>query len=129
MSYLLDTHCYLWWMIEPARLPTGVVEILSDKVNPIFFSAVSAWEIAIKVGTGKLALGDISIVRMVVEQPVESGLLHLPINANHAARVRALPPLHRDPFDRMLVAQAQVDGLTLLTCDAAVSAYPVDCFW
>lgn len=129
MKCLLDTHCYLWWMIEPERLPSRVFEILSDEANELFFSAASAWEIAIKAGTGKLALGDVPIERMVVDQPVESGLLHLPINASHAARVLTLPPLHRDPFDRMLVAQAQVDRLTLLTCDPAVAAYPVDCLW
>jgi PIN domain nuclease of toxin-antitoxin system len=113
---LVDTHVWLWWPSEPDRPNPDAVALMSDPANTLFLSAASAWEVVIKHGLGKLALPaapDTFLPRAMSED----GLTGLAIEHAHVLRVGRLPPHHRDPFDRGLVAQAQVEGLALLTAD------------
>ncbi len=120
---LLDTHIFLWWRGEPSRLASGVQSRIAT-ADIVFVSAASAWEAAIKVSLGRLELPD------TVEAGVlASGFEKLSISFSHAERAGALPPHHKDPFDRMLVAQAQADGLTLVTHDRLLEPYEVEILW
>lgn len=122
MKYLLDTHLLLWAAGEPERLPADARALLESPDHEPVFSAASLWEVAIKSGLGREDFKvDASVLRRGL---IENGYLELAVAGDHAVAVAALPPLHRDPFDRLLVAQAQVEGITLLTSDPAVAAYP-----
>jgi len=128
MRALLDTHAFLWWISDDARLSDRCRAIISSGVNEILFSAVSAWEIAVKVGIGRLAVpGDLENYTM--EQVSRNRFEVLPISISHALRVSRLPNHHKDPFDRMLVAQAQVEKVTILTSDAQIARYPIRVTW
>lgn len=124
MRLLLDTHIGLWAIVDDARLPRPAKDLIADPANTVFVSAASVWEIAIKHG---LAQG--RPASMPVSGPDalryfrQAGYELLPISADHAAAVAALPVLHRDPFDRILVAQALAEPLVLLTHDAIVKSY------
>ena len=124
MKFLLDTHCWLWLQTEPGRLPDDLLETLADPSSHRYLSAASAWEIAIKHAIGKLPLPEPPAL-YVPERMRLSRFEGLAITHAHALAVSALPPHHRDPFDRVLVAQARVEGLTLVTADAALEAYEV----
>ena len=122
MKLLLDTHLLLWTAAEPSKLPKKVRSLILDSDNDLFFSAASIWEIAIKSQLGR---DDFDVDAHLLRRGlIDNGYLELSINVEHALAVVALPPLHRDPFDRMLVAQATVEGLVLLTSDVQVAAYP-----
>jgi PIN domain nuclease of toxin-antitoxin system len=128
MRALLDTHAFLWWIGNDPRLSTRAREIIADDGNAIVLSAVSAWEIAIKASLGRFAIrGDIAA--FVNSNVTASGFEVLPLLIEHALRVASLPDHHRDPFDRALVAQAQVEDLALLTTDRAISRYSVRILW
>lgn len=120
---LLDTHIFLWWRGEPSRLSSAVRSRIAT-ADIVFVSAASAWEAAIKVSLGRLDLPDTIEVGVLA-----SGFEKLLITFSHAERVAALPPHHRDPFDRMLVAQAQSEGLTLVTHDRLLESYDVEILW
>lgn len=120
---LLDTHVFLWWRAEPARLKPGVRERIAS-AELVFVSAVTAWEVAIK-----LALGRLSLPEPVEAGVVASGFEKLIITFPHAERAAALPTHHRDPFDRMLVAQAQHEELALVTHDQLLRPYDVKFLW
>lgn len=124
MRLLLDTHVWLWTLLAPERLGTGAQDALSDTDNALLFSAASAWEIAIKYRTGRLRLPD-SPDRFVPERLLRDGIGVLPVGIAHALRVADLPDHHRDPFDRLLVAQTQLEQLTLVTADDLVLTYEV----
>ena len=118
---LLDTHVWLWWQAGDARLGPETRQRL-QRASEVRLSAASAWEIAIKIAIGKLTLpkgADIAA------ELAHCGFLSLPVEIVHAEDVRRLPPLHRDPFDRLLVAQARVEGLTLVTADRQLGAYGI----
>lgn len=118
MRILLDTHVLIWWD-EGARLhPDGAEAIRS--AEQVYVSAISGWEIAIKT-----ALGRLRPLRSVAEAVADSGFEELPVRLRHAEALRSLPSRHRDPFDRMLIAQALVDGLAIVTRDPAFRAYDV----
>jgi PIN domain nuclease of toxin-antitoxin system len=120
---LLDTHIFLWWRGEPSRLPSEVRNRIAT-ADIVFVSAASAWEAAIKTSLGRLELPD------TVEAGVlASGFEKLLIAFSHAERAGGLPPHHRDPFDRMLVAQAQAEGLILVTHDRLLEPYDVEILW
>jgi PIN domain nuclease of toxin-antitoxin system len=120
---LLDTHIFLWWRGEPSRLSSRVRDSIAT-ADLVFVSAASAWEAAIKVSLGRLELPD------TIEAGVlASGFEKLLITFSHAERAGGLPPHHRDPFDRMLVAQAQAEGLTLVTHDGLLEPYEVEILW
>ncbi len=119
---LLDTHVWLWWQKDDARLGPRTRHLLMH-ASDVHFSAASAWEIAIKTAIGKLALPRNADIEAEL---AHCGFLPLPVQIAHAERLRDLPILHRDPFDRLLIAQARVEGLTLVTADAQLAAYDVN---
>jgi PIN domain nuclease of toxin-antitoxin system len=123
--YLLDTHVWLWLQVEPDRVGERLLARLSRSSNELLLSAASSWEIAIKHGLGKLALPASPEV-YVPERLRRSGTTPLPIEHSHVLRVGTLPPHHRDPFDRVLVAQAQLLSATLVTADEQLRPYDVD---
>lgn len=118
MKLLLDTHLLLWWLNNDAALSSHARKLISDQDNAVFVSAVSLWEIWLKQSIGKLQLPP-DFEKRLANEAFEA----LPLVANHAREVALLPWHHRDPFDRMLVAQAKAERLTLLTADEAVAAY------
>ncbi len=118
---LLDTHVWLWWQSNDSRLGLHARRMLKQ-ASEVRFSAASAWEIAIKISVGKLTLPKNADIAVELAQ---SDFIVLPVELRHTDEVRRLPMLHRDPFDRMLVAQARAEGLTLVTADDQLSAYGV----
>ncbi|MCB9740685.1 MAG: type II toxin-antitoxin system VapC family toxin [Deltaproteobacteria bacterium] len=122
---LLDTHVFVWALAAPERLPAEAWPILRDESRPLRLSVASAWELSIKVGLGKIQLPT-GISRFVSEGCRQLEAQLLPIGLAHLERLASLPMHHRDPFDRMIVAQARTDGLQLLSFDAALQAYDVD---
>ena len=128
MRALLDTHAFLWWIADDSRLSRRARETIADASNQVLFSATSAWEIAIKARLGRLSIPR-DVGRFVTRQVGINGFLVLPVNLAHALRTYSLPEHHRDPFDRMLVAQAQVENLVLITGDLALAPYQVRTVW
>ncbi|CAM2160198.1 type II toxin-antitoxin system VapC family toxin [Paraburkholderia tropica] len=118
MRLLLDTHVYLWALMDDRKLSKVARKLILD-ADEVYVSSASIWEASIKSSLGKL---DVDIEQLV-EQIEASGFRELPVRALHAARVRSLPDIHRDPFDRMLVAQALTEPLRLMTADAHLSKY------
>jgi len=125
MKYLLDTHCFLWWFTEPERLSTKASEVIRSRGNQVYFSAVSSWEISIKYRLGKLPL-PMKPSEYVVSRMISCGFFHLSINHQHAFLAGSLPLHHHDPFDRMLIAQAVFEEMTLVTVDKKFQLYDVD---
>lgn len=125
MRVLLDTHVWLWMQAEPGRFSDGARDTITDLANELLFSAASSWEIAIKWSLGKLDLPE-PPDRYVPDRLASSGVTALPILHGHALAVAHLTRHHRDPFDRLLVAQAQAEGLPLLTADPAFDRYPIE---
>ncbi|SOY69404.1 putative toxin of a toxin/antitoxin system [Cupriavidus taiwanensis] len=122
MKLLLDTHLLLWMALTPARLPPDALALASSDDAVLFFSPASLWEVAIKQGLGR---ADFQVnVRVLRRGLLDNGYSELPIRSEHAVAIDCLPPIHKDPFDRLLVAQATVEGLTLLTSDQLVAQYP-----
>lgn len=121
MNLLLDTHLLLWAASEPQRLSAKARTLLLDPANHLMFSAASLWEISIKNG---LERTDFNVdPRRLWRMLLINGYRELPISSEHTVAVNDLPHLHKDPFDRMLIAQARVEGLTLLTADKMVAKY------
>jgi PIN domain nuclease of toxin-antitoxin system len=125
VSLLLDTHPFVWFLLDPKRIPAHLMALLTDPSRIVHVSAVAVWEVTIKTGLGKLALPLDRLEATIAA----AGFTVLPVTAAHALEVRHLPPLHRDPFDRLLIAQARHEKLTLVTCDAAIRRYPVATLW
>ncbi|RLB18530.1 MAG: PIN domain nuclease [Deltaproteobacteria bacterium] len=121
MKLLLDTHILLWAAGQPERLSQSARNLLTSRENSLIFSAASIWEIVIKLGLGHKDF-KVDPYRLRKEL-VAHGYAELPVTAEHALRVGSLPPLHKDPFDRILLAQARSEGLVLLTTDSAVAQY------
>jgi PIN domain nuclease of toxin-antitoxin system len=128
MRFLLDTHTWLWAVSAPERLRNSGAELIGDPGNTVIFSAVSALEIAIKVSLGKLKLPEPA--SDFVSSRVDSlAMTVLPVYVTHALRVASLPKHHADPFDRLLVAQCQIERVPLMTADAALGVYDLDILW
>jgi PIN domain nuclease of toxin-antitoxin system len=125
---LIDTHVFLWWNEGSAELSKKALRILADPANTLVFSVASAWEIAIKAQSGKLRLPE-DAATYVKTRTAHYGMEILPIHLAHALALQSLPLLHRDPFDRILVVQSQIEGLSILTADPAIRSYPVDATW
>jgi PIN domain nuclease of toxin-antitoxin system len=122
MQILLDTHLLVWAMGSPERLPAGLAAMLEDPQNTPWFSVASLWELVIKQALGR---PDFHVQPPLLRRALlDGGWQELPIQAHHALAVASLPPLHRDPFDRMLLAQACADGLLLITADQQLAGYP-----
>ena len=128
MRILLDTHVFLWWVTDSDLLSEQARLLIKDGANELFFSAASGWEIAIKAGLGRLHLPD-NPERFVAEQLTTNAIFPLPIHLSHALRVYSLPKHHRDPFDRILVAQSQLENLAILTADPGIARYDVTVIW
>jgi PIN domain nuclease of toxin-antitoxin system len=120
--FLLDTHVMLWWLDDAPELGPRCRELLGDERNEVYVSAATAWEISIKTACGKLEAPE--DIDTIVE---EEGFSKLPISLYHGQLAGRLPALHRDPFDRMLVAQAQAEGLVLVTVDENIIQYNIRC--
>jgi PIN domain nuclease of toxin-antitoxin system len=122
VNLLLDTHLLLWAAGAPDRLPAVARDLIEDPDNILIFSVASLWEIAIKRGLGR---DDFRVdPRLLRRGLIDNGYAELAITSEHVVAVDSLPPLHRDPFDRLLIAQATTEGVTLLTSDKALAAYP-----
>ena len=122
MSFLLDTHVLLWAAGAPERLPAGTRQLVEDPATELIFSAASLWEVAIK---NSLARSDFNVdARLLRRKLLENDYTELAVTGAHAVAVDSLPPIHKDPFDRILVAQAQVEMVTLLTADEIMGRYP-----
>lgn len=128
MKILLDTHAFLWWITDDPRLSLRAREIIADGANVLFLSAASGWEIAIKAKLGRLRLPD-EPERFILKQLESNAIEVLPVQMSHALHVYALPDHHRDPFDRLLIAQAQLEKLPILTADPQISRYEVETIW
>ncbi len=121
MKLLLDTHLLLWAAGRPERLPVAARRFIEDAENELFFSAASLWEIAIKRGLGR---DDFQVdARLLRRGLMDNGYNDLPVTGEHAVAVDSLPPIHKDLFDRILIAQATVEGILLLTVDPLVAKY------
>lgn len=121
MKLLLDSHLLLWVAGAPERLPAAARALFDDPANELLFSAASLWEIAIKQGLGRR---DFRVDARVLRRGLfDNGYAELPVTSEHAVAIDSLPPIHRDPFDRILVAQAQIEGIMLVTSDATVAQY------
>jgi PIN domain nuclease of toxin-antitoxin system len=128
MRVLLDTHSFLWWITDDPRLSPSAREIMGDGENQLFFSTASGWEIAIKARLGRLSLPE-PVESFVPAQLAENGIEGLSIALSHALHVASLPDHHRDPFDRMLAAQSQLENLPILTSDPLIGQYSVETIW
>ncbi|MFO0753561.1 MAG: type II toxin-antitoxin system VapC family toxin [Thermodesulfovibrionales bacterium] len=128
MKALLDTHVFLWWILDDPRLPRFVRRIISEGSNALYFSAASCWEIAIKARLGKLTLPG-RADQIIAEQMAANEIEGLPVQASHALYVFTLPEIHRDPFDRMLIAQSHLEMLPLITSDPLIARYKVKTIW
>lgn len=128
MRALLDTHSYLWWVTGDPRLSEAAREVIEDGRNEVLLSVASAWELAIKSALGRLELAN-PIDELLPDSLARNGFRPLTVELPHALRVARLPPIHTDPFDRLIVAQAQVEDLPILTSDPAITRYEVDTIW
>jgi PIN domain nuclease of toxin-antitoxin system len=124
MDLLLDTRAFLWWDSDLPGLGAAARSAISEPSNTVFVSAASIWEIAIKRRAGRLPFEGSPAANVA-----RNGFLPLPITPQHAERAGGLPLLHADPFDRMLIAQAQIEGMTLVTVDEKIRLYPVAQLW
>lgn len=129
MNILLDTHAFIWWTCDPEKLPGTLFTRLMDPRNTLLLSTVSSWEIMIKTGIGKLSFNE--DLEMVISREIEkNGLQIIPITLDHTYRLKRIPPIHKDPFDRMLIAQALSAGLKIATDDSFIEQYDgVETVW
>ena len=122
MKFLLDTHVLIWSVDGSRGLSAAALALLNDASNDFVFSVASLWEVAIKFS---LRRAEFSVdPRLLRREVLDYGCIELPVSAEHALATVSLPPIHRDPFDRLLIAQATVEGLTLLTADSTIARYP-----
>ena len=128
MRLLIDTHCWLWYLLTPDKLNRDVQAVMSDAGHEIFFSAASVWEIVIKSALGKLELPAVAS-EYIPSRLATLGHQSLAIDQRHVLQVERLPAHHKDPFDRILVAQAQVEDLRIVTADPALTFYDVPVVW
>ena len=128
MKALLDTHAFLWWISDDPRLSEKAREIIADGRNELFFSAASGWEISIKAGLGRLEVPE-DLQRFISDQLSRNAIQALPIYLGHAVHTGSLPVHHRDPFDRILVSQAILEQIPLLSADPQLLHYPVEVVW
>ncbi len=128
MKLLLDTHVFIWWDSDPARLSRTAAALLNDPEHVLMLSVASLWEMQIKHQLGKITL-HVPLADTIIHQQSTNGLVLLPITPIHVYGVGSLPLAHKDPFDRLLAAQALAEDAALVTADAALSAYPIRVLW
>jgi PIN domain nuclease of toxin-antitoxin system len=128
MRLLLDTHAFLWWASEPTKLSGQVLSLCQDPATDLMLSVASLWEIQIKAQLGKLTL-TAPLPALITAQRQVNALRLLPVELEHVLALDALPPHHKDPFDRLLIAQANCENAVIASTDAAFANYPVTCIW
>jgi PIN domain nuclease of toxin-antitoxin system len=128
MKFLLDTHTFIWWDSDPSRLSSRVVSLCQDRKNTLLLSVVSVWEIQIKHELGKLKLG-LPLTKLVESHQRINEVEVLPVMLEHVLELENLPTSHRDPFDRLLIAQARTEGAAILSRDSVFEDYPVALIW
>ena len=128
MKYLLDTHTFLWWNLDDPQLSERAREIITNGENEIFISAASAWEIAIKTAKGSLVLPE-EPAQYLAARISQYHFQALPVQISHAVHVYGLPKHHADPFDRLLVAQCQLEGMPLISRDEDIQKYDLEVIW
>jgi PIN domain nuclease of toxin-antitoxin system len=127
MNGLLDTHTFIWWDSEPSKLSAPALAFLRDPANTLLLSVVSAWEMLIKLQLGKLTLN--ASLTTILAQQQANGIQILSITLDHVLGLQGLPAPHKDPFDRLLVAQANVEAAVLVSADAIFAQNPVQVLW
>ncbi|ARV61282.1 twitching motility protein PilT [Nostocales cyanobacterium HT-58-2] len=128
MRALLDTHAFLWWVTDDSRLSPTAKSIITDSSNLLFLSAASVWEIVIKVRLGKLTLPE-PLETYIPSRLTMNRIESLPITFIHTLQVSHLPDLHQDPFDRIIIAQSQVEKMPIVTVDSKMAQYPIAVIW
>jgi PIN domain nuclease of toxin-antitoxin system len=128
MELLLDTHALIWWDEKPARLGSKARAACLDSANELWLSVASVWEIQIKMMLGRLALRQ-PLKHLIEDQVKRNGMLILPLKFEHVLRLESLPERHKDPFDRLLVAQALEENCVLVSHDPLIAQYPVTTIW
>lgn len=128
MNVLLDTHTFLWWVTDDPKLSSNARKYITDPDNKIYFSVVSAWEIVIKEQIGKLTLPE-PAATYIPSRMETNQFLTQPIELAHVLKISTLPNHHRDPFDRLLIAQSHVEGYPIATVDSLITQYSVDVIW
>lgn len=128
MRLLLDTHTLLWWATDRARLSPAALAVCEDASNVLLLSVVSVWEMQIKAQLGKLTL-TIPLATLIDREVNTNGMTLLPVELEHVLALDTLPAYHKDPFDRLLIAQAQLEGATLVTTDSVFARYGISRLW
>jgi PIN domain nuclease of toxin-antitoxin system len=128
VKLLIDTHALIWWDENPERLGSEALAACLDTGNELWLSVASVWEIQIKIMLGRLALCK-PLRQLISDQVKQNGMLILPVKFEHVLRLESLPDRHKDPFDRLLVAQALEENCVLVTLDPAIAQYPVTTIW
>ena len=128
MKLLLDTHTFIWWDSEPAKLSTKVLALCQDQENTLILSVASVWQIQIKSQLGKIKL-NLPMKELIISQQKINNIVILPIALKHILSLEGLPSHHKDPFDRLLIAQANTENAVLISCDSVFADYPVSLLW
>jgi PIN domain nuclease of toxin-antitoxin system len=128
MRVLLDTHTFIWWDSDPAKLSAQALALCQDRANVILLSVVSVWEMQIKRQLGKLQL-HLPLAEMIARQQQTNQIIVLPVNLTHVLALEALPAHHKDPFDRFLIAQAREEQAALVSSDPVFARYQIDVLW
>ena len=128
MKLLLDTHSFIWWDSEPNNLSPQVLVLCQKRANIVLFSVASVWEMQIKLQIGKLKL-NLPLAKMIENQQQINNINILPVTLTHVLALQTLPAYHKDPFDRLLIAQANIEGAVLISNDPIFAKYPVKLLW
>jgi PIN domain nuclease of toxin-antitoxin system len=128
MRLILDTHAFLWWIVDSPQLSSRVRDVMRNPANELFLSVASAWEIAIKVNLGRLRLPD-RPDRFIPGQLMKNAIEPLPVEMSHALYVSRLPAIHRDPFDRIIIAQSILEKMPVVTRDTDIAKYKIKTVW
>lgn len=128
MKLLLDTHAFIWWDSEPAKLSSQVLALCQDRANTLLLSVASVWEMQIKLQLGKLKL-NLPLAELIESQQRTNNIETLPVVLAHVLALQSLPVHHKDPFDRLLIAQANIEGAVLATSDPVFAKYAVQLVW
>jgi len=128
MKLLLDTHTFIWWDSEPAKLSPQVLALCQDRTNSLLLSVASVWEMQIKLQLGKLKL-DLPLAEIIESQQQRNNIEILPVLLTHVLALQSLPAHHKDPFDRLLIAQANVEEAALASSDPVFAKYTVNVLW
>jgi PIN domain nuclease of toxin-antitoxin system len=128
MKVVLDTHAFLWWITDDDQLPSSARSIIGNRENELFLSAATGWEVAIKAKLGRIHL-PAKVDSFIAKQLELNDIYSLPIHMSHALNVYNLPNYHRDPFDRLIISQAQLEKMSILTTDPQIARYGVKVVW